>query len=219
MEKSRSIKKQKNYLDDLTEIRSIMERSSRFLSLSGYSGIFAGIFAIIGGAVAHWYLYNSEFLTGGDVSYISGQLADKVRWFFIVDGAIVLLFALISAVFFSWIKARKLGMLLWDQTTKRVLINLSIPLIAGGVFIFVLMQYNLLYFLIPVSLLFYGLALLNAGNYTLSEVRYLGIAQIVTGIFALVFLKFGLYFWIFGFGILHIVYGLVMHFKYDKKKA
>ena len=219
MEKLKSIKKQKNYLDDLTEIRSIMERSSRFLSLSGYSGIFAGIFAIIGGAVAHWYLHNSEFLTGGDVSYISGHLADKVRWFFIVDGAIVLLFALISAVFFSWIKARKLGMLLWDQTTKRVLINLSIPLIAGGVFIFVLMQYNLLYFLIPVSLLFYGLALLNAGNYTLSEVRYLGIAQIVTGIFALIFLKFGLYFWIFGFGILHIVYGLVMHFKYDKKKA
>lgn len=219
MEKLKSIKKQKNYLDDLTEIRSIMERSSRFLSLSGYSGIFAGIFAIIGGAVAHWYLHNSEFLTGGDVSYISGHLADKVRWFFIVDGSIVLLFALISAVFFSWIKARKLGMPLWDQTTKRVLINLSIPLIAGGVFIFVLMQYNLLYFLIPVSLLFYGLALLNAGNYTLSEVRYLGIAQIVTGIFALIFLKFGLYFWIFGFGILHIVYGLVMHFKYDKKKA
>ena len=209
----------KNHLKDLTEIRSIMERSSRFLSLSGYSGIFAGIFAIIGGAAAQWYLHNSEFLTGGDVSYISGQLADKVKWFLITDGAIVLLLALISAVFFSWIKARKLGIPLWDHTTKRVLINLSIPLIAGGVFILVLIQYNLLYFLIPVSLLFYGLALLNAGNYTLSEVRYLGIAEIVTGIFALVFLKYGLYFWIFGFGILHIIYGVIMHLKHDKNKV
>jgi len=208
----------KNHLNDLIEIRSIMERSSRFLSLSGYSGIFAGIFAIIGGIVAHWYLHNSEFLTGGKVSYISGQLADKVKWFLITDGAIVLLLALISAVFFSWIKARKLGIPLWDQTTKRVLINLSIPLFTGGVFIFVLMQYNLLYFLIPVSLLFYGLALLNAGNYTLSEVRYLGIAEIVTGIFALIFLKYGLYLWVFGFGILHIIYGVIMHLKYDKKE-
>ncbi len=208
----------KNHLNDLTEIRSIMERSSRFLSLSGYSGISAGIFAIIGGAAAHWYLHNSEFLTGGNASYISGQLADKVKWFLITDGAIVLLFALISAVFFSWIKARKLGIPLWDHTTKRVLINISIPLIAGGVFILVLMQYNLLYFLIPVSLLFYGLALLNAGNYTLSEVRYLGIAEIVTGVFSLVFLKYGLYFWVFGFGILHIIYGVIMHLKYDKKK-
>ena len=208
----------KNHINDLMEIRSIMERSSRFLSLSGYSGIFAGVFAIIGGVIAHWYLHNSEFLTGGDVSYISGQLADMVKQFLIIDGAIVLILALVSAVFFSWVKARKLGIPLWDQTTKRVLINLSIPLIAGGVFIFVLIQYNLLYFLIPVSLLFYGLALLNAGNYTLSEVRYLGIAEIVTGIFALIFLKYGLYLWVFGFGILHIVYGIVMYFKYDKKK-
>jgi len=208
----------KNHINDLMEIRSIMERSSRFLSLSGYSGIFAGVFAIIGGVIAHWYLHNSEFLTGGDVSYISGQLAVMVKQFLIIDGAIVLILALVSAVFFSWIKARKLEIPLWDQTTKRVLINLSIPLIAGGVFIFVLIQYNLLYFLIPVSLLFYGLALLNAGNYTLSEVRYLGIAEIVTGIFALIFLKYGLYLWVFGFGILHIVYGIVMYFKYDKKK-
>ncbi len=208
----------KNHIKDLMEIRSIMERSSRFLSLSGYSGIFAGVFAIIGGVIAHWYLHNSEFLTGGDVSYISGQLADMVKQFLIIDGAIVLILAIVSAVFFSWVKARKLGIPLWDQTTKRVLINLSIPLIAGGVFIFVLIQYNLLYFLIPVSLLFYGLALLNAGNYTLSEVRYLGIAEIVTGIFALIFLKYGLYLWILGFGILHIVYGIVMYFKYDKKK-
>ena len=208
----------KNHLNDLIEIRSIMERSSRFLSLSGYSGIFAGIFAIIGGIVAHWYLHNSEFLTGGDLFYISGQLADKVKWFLVIDGAIVLLLALISAAFFSWIKARKLGIPLWDHTTKRVLINLSIPLFTGSVFIFVLMQYNLLYFIIPVSLLFYGLALLNAGNYTLSEVRYLGIAEIMSGIFALVFLKYGLYLWVFGFGILHIVYGIIMNLKYDKKK-
>jgi len=212
------MEKNKNYLNDLTEIRSIMERSSRFLSLSGYSGIFAGIFGILGGAIAYWYFYHSDFLLGGEVSYISGELSEKMRWFMAIDGAIVLLLALISAVFFSWIKARNLDVPLWDQTTKRVLINLGIPLFAGGVFIAVLLFYNLLYFLIPVSLLFYGLALLNAGNYTLSEVRYLGMGEILTGIFALIFLKYGIYFWVFGFGILHIIYGLIMHFKYDKKQ-
>ena len=208
----------KNYLDDLTEIRSIMERSSRFLSLSGYSGIFAGIFGILGGLVAYWYFYHSEFLLGGEVPHLTGQLADKIKWFLIMDGGIVLFLALISAIFFSWVEAKKRGVALWDSTTKRVLINLSIPLVSGGIFIIVLIYYSLLYFLVPVSLLFYGLGLLNAGNYTLSEVRYLGMAEIAAGILALFFMKYGIYFWILGFGIFHIIYGVVMYFKYDKNQ-
>ncbi len=211
------MKNHMNHLNDLKEIRSIMERSSRFLSLSGYSGIFAGVFAIFGGLIAYRQFYHSQFLIGEDISHIPDQLAKSIIQFLVIDGAAVLLLALVFSVFFSTMKAKKLGLPLWDLTTERVLLNLSIPLIAGGLFIAVLMQYKLLYFLPPVSILFYGMALMNAGNYTLSEVRYLGIAEIITGILNLLFLKYGLYFWIFGFGILHIIYGILMQIKYDKK--
>lgn len=193
-----------------------MERSSRFVSLSGYSGIFAGIFALTGGAVAYLHFQNSRFLMGGEISHISGQLAENIYRFLIIDGGIILVLAICAAVIFSRMKAKKQGLPIWDQTTERVLTNLSIPLISGGIFIAILAQYKLLYFLPPVSLLFYGMALLNAGNYTLSEVRYLGLAETITGILSLIFLKYSLYFWIFGFGILHIVYGVIMFRRYDK---
>jgi len=77
------------------------------------------------------------------------------------------------------------------------------------------MIHNQLYLIAPLTLLFYGLALLNAGNYTLSEVRYLGYSEVVLGVLAAIFLNYGLYIWIFGFGILHIVYGVIMYRKYD----
>lgn len=209
------MKNNQTYMDDLAQIRSMMERSTRFLSLSGLSGIFAGILAITGGLFAWWYMKDIGFLTGSNAVLESGILMEKLARFIFIDGLIVLVLALISAVYFSWLKAKRRGIPVWDFTTKRVLVNLGIPLLAGGIFTMVLMLHNQLYLVAPVTLLFYGLALLNAGNFTLSEVRYLGILEIVTGILACLFLRYGLYFWIFGFGILHVMYGSLMYYRYD----
>ena len=213
------MKNKQEYLNDLAEIRSIMERSSRFLSLSGLSGIFAGVIALGGGILAWWYLRETGFLTGEELYIPSENLVIRVRNFLLIDGLIVLVLALISAAFFSWLQAKKKGLPLWDHTTKRVLLSLGIPLLSGGVFLIVLMMNNQLYLIAPLTLLFYGLALLNAGNYTLSEVRYLGLSEVFLGVLAAIFLNYGLYIWIFGFGVLHIVYGVFMFRKYDLKKA
>ncbi len=213
------MKNKQDYLEDLAEIRSIMERSSRFLSLSGLSGIFAGFIALAGGILAWWYLWDTGFLTGKELLLPSETLLRQVRFFLLVDGMIILFLALISAVFFSWLQAKKKGLTLWDHSTKRVLVSLGIPLLSGGVFLMVLMMHNQLYLIAPVTLLFYGLALLNAGNYTLSEIRYLGYSEVFLGVLAAIFLNYGLYLWIFGFGILHIVYGVFMYRKYDVKRA
>ena len=212
------MKNKQEYLNDLAEIRSIMERSSRFLSLSGLSGIFAGVMALVGGLLAWWYLRETGFLTGEELFIPAEDLVVRVRNFLFLDGLVVLVLALISATFFSWQQAKKRGLALWDHTTKRVLFSLGIPLLSGGVFLIVLMIHNQLYLIAPLTLLFYGLALLNAGNYTLSEVRYLGLSEVFLGVLAAVFLNYGLYIWIFGFGILHIVYGVFMFRKYDLKK-
>ncbi|MEA1898467.1 MAG: hypothetical protein U9N53_12480 [Bacteroidota bacterium] len=213
------MKNKQEYLNDLAEIRSIMKRSSRFLSLSGLSGIFAGVIALGGGILAWWYLKETGFLTGEEIFISSDNFMTHVRNFLFIDGLLVLVLALISAVFFSWLQAKKKGLVLWDYTTQRVLISLGIPLLSGGIFLIVLMIHNQLYLIAPLTLLFYGLALLNAGNYTQSEVRYLGYMQVFLGVLAAIFLNYGLYFWIFGFGILHIVYGVFMYWKYDMQGA
>lgn len=54
-----SEKQNENYIDDLKEIRSMMEKSSRFISLSGLSGVSAGIVALAGAVMAWWYIQNN----------------------------------------------------------------------------------------------------------------------------------------------------------------
>jgi len=68
----------------------------------------------------------------------------------------------------------------------------------------------------PVMLVFYGLALINASKYTLNDIRYLGYAETVIGLIACFFVDYGLLAWTIGFGALHIIYGLMMFYKYEK---
>lgn len=44
----------KNHIQDLAEIRAIMQRSTKFFSLSGLAGVSAGVFALIGAAVVYY---------------------------------------------------------------------------------------------------------------------------------------------------------------------
>jgi hypothetical protein len=205
----------RDYIGHIREIRSMMERSSRFLSLSGLSGIFAGSIATIGGAFAYWYLRDVGFLTGSGTILASDVLTRQVGRFLLYDGLIILSLAIISVIFFSWLKARRQNLPVWDYKTRHILINLSVPLLAGGIFTLILLYHHQLYLLVPVTLLFYGIALWHAGNFTYSEVRFLGLLEVLTGLASALFLRYGLFFWIFGFGILHIFYGILVYSRYE----
>jgi len=203
-------------LESLNEIRSLMERSTRFISLSGLSGIFAGVFALIGAVIAWWILgfeapgYPEGIESIPDLSY------KQLMWYLFLDATIVLLLALGTSYYFSHRKAQKKGVPFWSKSTRRLLANLFIPLTAGGIFCLILFINGNVSIVISLSMIFYGLALYNASNFTLNEVRYLGLANIICGIFALLFPAIGLIFWAIGFGIFHIAYGSFMHLKYDK---
>lgn len=206
-----------SHLEDLKIIRKVMEESSRFLSLSGLSGIFAGIFALAGAAVAYFIIlkngalhFNEYFLVlpVKEAAVISTRL--------IADGLAVLLLAIGISVFFSIRKSKRTGLQIWTPVSKRMLINLLIPLVTGGVFIIALLIYNYSGLIVPCMLLFYGLALVNAGKFTFNEIFYLGLLEILTGLIAVFLPDYGIYFWAFGFGILHITYGLIMFGKYEK---
>lgn len=204
----------------LEEIRSLMERSTRFISLSGLSGIAAGIIALIGVGFVYAFLETVPFESRGLYYPEAYQIK---RWglnyisFFILNAFFVITGATVSAIFFTYRKAKKKGQKIGihDSLTRRVLINLLVPLLAGGIFCLALLSYNLIGLLAPTTLIFYGLALLNASKFTYDDMRNLGYLELALGLVALFLLPYGLEFWAFGFGFLHIFYGVTMYRKYD----
>lgn len=207
---------QQRSLQELQQIKQMMERSSKFISLSGLSGISAGICALAGAWVAYSKLNyqatednNSGLLSvgGGTVALMNELLLIALLTFAA---------AFISAFLFTYLRSKKTNMALWGTTSIRLFINMAIPLLAGGLFLLRSMQLGMYELIAPGCLIFYGLALVNAAKYTLGEVRYLGYAQIVLGIINLWFIGYGLYFWATGFGLLHIIYGIIMWYKYER---
>jgi len=210
------MKSNSNSNDDIKAIKSMMERSSRFLSLSGLSGISAGIIALIGAAIAHHLLESVKTDDPGLLYFLRPFPFGEIIMPLVILAFSVLVLALASAIFFSWRKARKQNLSLWVPATKRLLTHLFIPLIAGGFFVLILIDQNAEILVASATLIFYGLALINAGKFTFGEVHYLGVSEIVLGIAAGIFVNYGLLFWAIGFGVLHIVYGFVMYFRYER---
>lgn len=192
----------------------MMQRSSRFISLSGLSGIAAGIWALVGAWLAGTWIYGyyDRYDSSGYTNDAFHTL--KIRLFLLA--AVILLLSLLSAFYFTWRRAGRNKLPLWDHTSKMLTINLLIPLAAGGLFILAMLQNDEWRYVAPACLLFYGLALVNGSKYTLSDIRYLGICEIVLGLANTQFLHYGLYFWAAGFGLLHIIYGFVMWWKNER---
>ncbi len=206
-----------NPKEDLQTIREIMERSSRFLSLSGLSGIFAGVCALIGAAIAWFFILDSGHLQYDEYMHIPGGWSTSgIRFYLALDAMLVLGIAALGAFYFSQRKARKAGQKFWTHLTQRLLVHLLIPLVSGGIFTLILVFRNNLELVASVMMIFYGLSLVNAGKFTFSELHYLGLTEIVLGILAGVFITHGLFFWTIGFGLMHIVYGTVMYYRHDR---
>lgn len=203
--------------ETLTEIRHLMERSSRFISLSGFSGIFAGVYALLGALAAYYYLHSGRN-TAGNEAYSSGSPAGYDTLIFLaIDALLVLILAIGTGIFLTTRRAKKDGNSLLDAAAKKLIINLSIPLLAGGIFCLALIYHGNTFYVAPAMLIFYGLSLVHASKYTRDDVRSLGLAEIALGSIALFSAGgYGLLFWALGFGVLHIVYGAYMYNKYEK---
>lgn len=192
--------------DDLKAIREMMEKSTKFLSLSGMSGVIAGVTAILG-ALAYMYLL---------VYDVSGY----TLWHLLALGVIVIAITLAFGIYFSWRKACRNHQKFFTKLAIRMLFHMSIPLLAGGVFaLYFLFKWNMP-LVFASTLVFYGLALLNVSKFTYSEIQYLGLTEVLLGLLTLVFFQYwGIIVWAVGFGICHIVYGIVMYCKYDAQKS
>ncbi len=195
--------------EDLKVIREMMEKSTKFLSLSGLSGVSAGITAIIGGVFAHFYIAKARLE--------NGSLNTDNILFLSFGALLVLIIAFSLAAYFSHRKARRKNQRLMNKATLYTLYNLAVPLITGGIISLIMILRGTAEFVVPITLIFYGLALVNASKYTFEEVHYLGITEIIIGILAAIFINNGLIFWIIGFGVCHILYGIILYRKYELK--
>lgn len=205
----------KSTQSDLVEIRRIMERSTKFLSLSSIGSVLAGVFALIGAYFAYRYIYSSNELI---YMHLEEGVFSKplLPLWYIAAG--VFLGALLVNLFLSYRKSEQQNQRLWSKPARRLLINFLIPFVSGACFILVLFVNGHFILLSSSTLIFYGIALLNAGNFTFSDIRWFGISVIVVGLVSLLFPGKGLYFWALGFGGLHIIYGVVMYWKYERKE-
>ncbi len=205
---------QKDYLKDISEIKEIMNRSTRFISLSGLSGILAGTYALVGGFIAYKLLVGYGY-GDGDGSMLPLGILELVL---IGIAIIIALLSIVTAFFLTKRKAKKNNEKIWTPASKQLFSSFFIPMITGGIFILLLIHRGYYGLIAPTTLVFYGLALVNASKYTLSQVKYLGLLEVALGLLSLYFFGNGLLFWVVGFGGLHIVYGALMYFKMEKGK-
>lgn len=196
---------EKDYLRDIGEIKNLMNRSSRFISLSGLSGIFAGIYAMIGAGIAYVYLFPrpGEYITLHSLNF-------KLLLILLAS---VLVLSIITAYLLTTRRAKKNNERIWDITTRRLLLNFLIPLVTGGIYILIKLNSQHYGLTASLMLIFYGLALVNASKYTIGNIKYLGYAEIVVGLLCAALPGYGLWFWLFGFGLLHVIYGTIMYLK------
>lgn len=208
------IEKNQQPADSLQDIRQMMQRSSRFISLSGLSGIAAGICALIAAWIARGIL--SDFLSRYPDERYKSEAGDWLSIQLFALGAGTFLVVFILSFVFTNNRAKKLNLPVWDYTSKRLLWNVMVPIATGGLFIVGMLHYGEWRFVAPACLIFYGLGLINGSKYTLSDIRYLGYLEIILGAIAMWFIGYGLLFWAIGFGLLHIIYGAIMWFKYER---
>ncbi len=205
----------------LEEIKQMMDRSSRFVSLSGWSGIAAGICALVAAWLAgkkfnEYEISENEYEAKSNYTRDSNLL--QLDRELLILGVITFIVAFFFAFLFTYLRSRKTGVPIWGFTARKVMINVAVPMIAGGLLIWRITDFGLYGLVAPVCLLFYGLALINASKFTFSELRYLGYLQLLLGVINLWAIGYGLYFWAAGFGLLHILYGIVMWNKYERNE-
>lgn len=204
---------EKDIYNELSSIRNLMERSTKFISLSGLSGVLAGIYALIGAFIGY-KLVDSNF---GELDYRAQYVTEpRILLELFLIAVTVLLLSLLTCIFLTIRQARKRGENFWNPVSQRLVVNMSIPLFTGGLFMLILLFQGSYGIIAPASLIFYGLSLIAGSQFTFSDVKWLGYCQIIIGLAAMLFPAYSILFWMMGFGLLHIIYGSVMHFKYKQ---
>ena len=188
---------EKEHLQAIQDIKTMMERSSKFSSISGKAGIVVGMLAVIVFAGIKWF-----------------EVTSVATLFVVMVGTLMI--ALSIGLYLSIAKAKKEGTAIFDTTAKRFLVQFFIPLFVGGILCLIFACQNQILYIPAMMLIFYGFALVHASKFSLDTIKNLGYLEIVAGLIAATFTQYGMWCWVFGFGLLHIIYGFIIYTKYEK---
>lgn len=196
--------------DELKAIRELMERPVRYSTMSGLSGVLAGL-ASLAGVFADLY--------------VSGRYADRPAEAVRINMGIwagVFLAAFAAATVPTRLRERKRGMPFWSRIKKQILLTILPPFVGGvGLTAAIVCRWWIgdgpnMWGLIPaIWMLFYGLALWQVGLFSPAEIRVLAVAFLLAGLAAAALFHTYPY-WAMGltFGGFHIVYGVVVWIRH-----
>ena len=196
----------KEALNTLNDIKEMMERSSKFKAISGLSIIIIGILASLVSAYIYFFL--------GDY-----HINTPAKWRTTVIIAIALLVVAFTTGFvMSYLKAKRLNLrFTFDTTMRRLLLNFFIPMVAGGLLCIALLTQQHYGLVSSITLIFYGLALINCSHFSYHELRYLGYAELVLGLIDCFMVDYAVLTWFLGFGVFHIIFGIIFMLKYGRR--
>jgi len=203
-------------LSTLEDIKKIMNRSTVFLTLSGWSGILAGTICLIASGIAYQWIYGGEPVD--KAALLSAQSLVEIYQVPIVRNLSLLalctfLLVLVAVFVNTRSKVVREKQALWDPAALKMAASLFIPIITGAIFILGLAEHHALQLAVPASLVFYGLGLVSTSRFTFTDIRYVGFIDLALGILAMFLPQYNLLAWAIGFGLLHIIYGFLMFNK------
>jgi len=200
--------KKDKHIEDLRAIHNLMERSSIFVNLSGIGAIIVGLCALAGSWFAHRILWQYS---------LAPYTLTELKLSLLTLAAIVFFSALGIYVLFVWLRSRQLKAKFWNATARKISINFGVPFLSGSLVVFHLLTNDYISMVAPVSIIVYGIAVFCASHNSFVESRLLAVLEIALGVVALWFPGQGLWFWMVGFGLLHILYGIVFWFNHERK--
>ena len=193
-------------LESVNEIKELMEKSSKFISVSGLAAILAGIYALAGAYIA------TQVITPETHLIVTLE-------FMAIIALSVLATAAVTAGILSYCKSQKTGQSFFSRLTYRALWNFSLPMLTGGALCISLLLHGYYDILSSVMLLFYGLTLVNVSKFTYANIAWLGYAFICLGVIDSFWEGHALLFWTIGFGGFHILYGILFYLHYERKQS
>lgn len=204
----------KDAIQDLESIRTMMERSSRFQTINGWGVTAVGLIALVAALVANGLFYegsDSWFSTlYGNTDYLWSHKTQIA-----IIGALILVAVCGGIVFFSslWMAKRKKISVTLDPNMRRTMFNFAVPLLAGAILCTALLVQGHYGLTSSIMLIFYGLALINCHHFSHRLLGVLGYLELALGLADCFVVTHALLFWALGFGVLHVVFGLLLIVK------
>ena len=199
----------KDALNTLHEIKELMEKSSRFQAISGWSILIVGLLASVVSAGAWLLLLPHEGMSMG------GMLINSPYRTLIASSVALALLVVSFAVvcFGSYRMMKRQGGFEFGRTIRRPLFHFAVPMVVGGLLCLAMLMQGHYGLTSTFMLVFYGLALLNASHYTSRSIALLGYCELVLGVVDCFVVSHAILFWFLGFGLLHIVFGIYFILK------